>query len=135
MTIFSNFQNGQPCCRVTLSRPLIPIVAPVFWNTGTLPWQPPSVSSNKMITGRYILKFWIFLCGDWYRSVVCCTYYHRPCSIRKFVDFRFVQIINSWCFTYSNKDSCTWIPSYLDWDLTAVAIQICMAEMVMFPSR
>ena len=35
LTLFT-IMNGQPCCRVNFSRHLIPLVAPVFWNTGTL---------------------------------------------------------------------------------------------------
>ena len=30
--------NSQPCCGVNLSRPTIPLVTPVFWNTGALPY-------------------------------------------------------------------------------------------------
>ena len=35
--VLFNLLNGQPCRRVNPGRHFIPLVAPVFWNTGILP--------------------------------------------------------------------------------------------------
>ena len=44
--------NGQSCCRVSLSRPLILLVTSVSWNFGILPHGTTLKMMSKMITGR-----------------------------------------------------------------------------------
>lgn len=107
VTVF-NVTNGKPCCRVNPIRPLIPLVTPFLWCTDILYYmgKSPFLLLDKMLTGRYILQFLIFFCRiDLNHSLVCSTCHYA--FSEKSLNFKFVQILGSWCFSYGNNENQT----------------------------
>ena len=100
--------NDQSWWRLTLAHLFFLLWLQSFEIMAYYPWQlPPSISPDKIMSGRYILKVWIFLyLKDWYQSLFCSTYYPRPCIFRK-VGTGSLQLFNKWCFSSGNDK--TWI--------------------------
>ena len=81
-----NLVNSQASYTVNLSKPLIPVVALVFWNTSIL---PPGNYPQYLQT--------------------------RKEKLEKFANFRFIQIINICSFSYDDDKTQTQNPLISTW--------------------
>ena len=133
--------NDQSWWRLTLALSFFLLWLQSFEIMAYYPWQlPPSISLDKIMSGRYILKVWIFLyLKDWYQSLFCSTYYPRTCFFRK-VGAGSLQIFNKWCFSNGNDKTWIYILVIHRWKINhfdcteRTGIQVCMAKLAMFPS-
>ena len=103
--------NGQLCFRVNLSRPLVRLATPAFEILAHYRTQPPSISLEKMTTGKKILQVLIFLWVGidvtlWFALITTIDFGFSENSL----SFRFVQIFNNWCFSYGNYETQTQKP-------------------------
>ena len=102
-----NLVNSQPYCKVNFSRSLIPLVIQVFWNTGLLPWATtPNILRQDGGWHIYSRYYCVTLGRDMILWFALLTTIDLAFS-QKFVHCRFVQIINSLCFSCDNYETQT----------------------------